>query len=909
MFSAAAIALLLLSPVLAETGVVAIPFADALARSAIQQERLDDVLEHAMIVGNGDINALVHSRGSRVIISLTKNDVWDARLLTENDPPLPTMKRLKELVAAGWPANGNKEWILPGATNYDGNDSYHANPFPCPLQCAEVVLNCSVAGSSDSGETGLWEMIRAQGSLNEFAREGATGIMRIKGNAEASNGFRYELNALSGAKFPQIDVTLRGTSNTRFFVDIMDTNNRPCFSSGWQNTPRKARTFTYDLPGDKTFSSIILYTWTEDGALAENVFERVVFKGKDNENEIPLGAVPGAPMPSRLSLEKAVAAIDPVPEKTHSAMVRALAQKNVFLITTDATAQLRTVTPDFLPAAQESNEGSVACIVQDVPGDPDWQGMQYAVALAQSKGKAVVSIVTSLESEHPKEDAVNLATTTLAEETDALIAEHESVWRGYWSASGVALDDPVLEQNWYRSLYFLRCVTKSGVVSPGLFAGLINATPAWHGDYHLNYNLQQTFWSAYITNHCDLAEPYDRLIRDYLPRGQWLARQVYDCDGAFYPHVLYAYEPQDPAACKSVNGRQYIHHVWGLTLGVAGFAVQPLWWRYKYAPDAELLRETTYPPLREVARFYASFVEGCERRDNGKVRLGPSVSPEHWGWTENLERNYDCAFDIAMVRYTLEAAIEAATLLNTDAALAAQWQQALELLPAYPTTDGTDSIVVDVADAPPMEYNISVPATPVYPGDVITWWSDAAAKDLFTRTTDTLKWNGNNATFMLAISRARLSMPKTNDWLREEIIARSRPNGTLTLNRLGHHFNSFGHYTEQFGAAQAISELLVQSVGDIIRVLPAWPLDKSVRFHQLRTQGGFLISGGCEDGRIQPIEIQSTVGGTLRILCPWESIDVKQGTEHRQLKPDPQGIVALDTKAGDVVVFGPANVD
>jgi len=95
----------------------------------------------------------------------------------------------------------------------------------------------------------------------------------------------------------------------------------------------------------------------------------------------------------------------------------------------------------------------------------------------------------------------------------------------------------------------------------------------------------------------------------------------------------------------------------------------------------------------------------------------------------------------------------------------------------------------------------------------------------------------------------------------------------LTLNRFRVNVPLGGHYPEQFGAAQAISELLVQSVGDIIRVLPAWPLDKSVRFHQLRTQGGFVISGGCEAGSIQPIEIQSTAGGTLRILCPWESIE------------------------------------
>lgn len=41
-------------------------------------------------------------------------------------------------------------------------------------------------------------------------------------------------------------------------------------------------------------------------------------------------------------------------------------------------------------------------------------------------------------------------------------------------------------------------------------------------------------------------------------------------------------------------------------------------------------------------------------------------------------------------------------------------------------------------------------------------------------------------------------MPGTADWVRGELAARERPNGTITLNRLGHHFNNAGHYTEQF---------------------------------------------------------------------------------------------------------------
>jgi len=874
-----------------------IPFKESLSRADIRQDRIDHVLDHGLIIGNGDINALIYSIADRIIVSLTKNDVWDARLLTENDPPLPTMTRLKELVAEGWPdAKGGGDWILPEGYELKENDSYHAYPFPCPLQCAEVFLDCGLNAKDSRGSAVPWEEIRAQGTRNEFLKEGEVGVMRIAGEAEASNGYLCRLDALDGAEYGTLKLRVRGTSNARFFVDIRDPWEHVTFSSGWQDTPQETKEFTFELPDDKKIGSIILYTWTTNGALAENIFEEAAFMGEKNQVAVSLGAPPAQPMPAHLSLEKAKATISAVPDKSHGAVIRALAHKNVFLVESEAKATLRTVTPDFLPPAQEGQKDGVEYIVQEVPGDLDWEGMRYAVAMARRDSKMAVSIVSSQESDDPCAEAIALAKNTLAE--DDAIARHEAIWRDYWSASGVAMDDAVLEQAWYRSLYFLRCVTKPGVVSPGLFAGLINATPAWHGDYHLNYNLQQTFWSAYITNHCDLAEPYDRLMLNYVTRGQWLARQVYDCEGAFYPHVLYAYEPQDPATCKSVNGRQYIHHVWGLTLGVAGFAVQPLWWHYKYAPDPDLLRSTTYPPLREVALFYAAFIEGCERNKKGQIRLGPTVSPEHWGWTAKLERNYDCAFDIAMVRYTFEAAIEAARILDTDRDLVERWEAALKVLPAYPTQD---NIVVDVDGAPPINYNISVPATPVFPGDVVTWWSDDTEKALFTRTIGALEWNGNNATFMLAISRARLGMEGSPAWLRDEIVARQRPNGTLTLNRLGHHFNNFGHYTEQFGAAQAVSELLLQSVGDIIRVLPAWPLEKPVRFENLRAQGGFLVSGGCEDGKLLPVEITSTMGGSLQLAISGERFSVEPKEIMQDIERDARGVVTIETKAGETL--------
>jgi hypothetical protein len=466
------------------------------------------------------------------------------------------------------------------------------------------------------------------------------------------------------------------------------------------------------------------------------------------------------------------------------------------------------------------------------------------------------------------------------------------------------LDDPVMERVWYRNLYFLRCVSKPGVVSTGLFAGLLDDKPAWHGDYHTNYNLQQTYWATYSANHAELTEPYDRLIAGYMPRARWIAKRVFDMEGAYIPHVLYAYEPTDPEACAMPNGRQYIHHVWGFSLCVAGFSVQPLWWHYLYAPDQEFLETTAYPAVRDVADFQAAFIEQCERNGD-KVVLAPTVSPEHWGWTEGFERNRNCAFDIGMFRYIFNAATEAATILGLDDAKVARWAAAEALLPEYPVSADDAQLIVDVQGAPPIEYNIPVPTTPVFPCDVVTFESTEAERAMFAHTLELLEHNGNNAPVMMAVARARLSTPDAWEFLHTELARRERRNGTLSFNRLvpPHRFNAFGHYTEMFGAALPVTELLVQSVGGVIRVFPAWPMEIPASFASLRAQGGFLVTAAVSDGKIGEVRIESTVGGRLRVLGPWAKTMVERDGAEVAVDASDAKILEMDTEAGAVVVL------
>lgn len=728
-----------------------IPYPSALVGANIQVAALENVCDQSLIIGNGDINALVWSDSGALVLNLTKNDVWDARLETVNDPPIPTLDLIKQLGKSGtaFPLkNNNNNYVLPEGMSWDAVDSYHAGAYPCPRQCARLVL----------------------------------------------------------------------------------------------------------LPTDSSHSA-----------------------------------------GGELDLQRAMARV------FDSVTIRALADQNAFLIKSNGNLRLEAIHSEGLPPAETGTRNGVYWLKQQIPGDLDWPGMTFAVAAFGKNEWKTAAIVTSLEAEDVVEAAVTHARNVLKTDPETLIARHDQVWQQFWSKSGISLKDSLLQQNWYRSLYFLRCVSKPGVQSVGLFAGLIDDTPAWHGDYHTNYNIQQTFWGALAANHPDLCEPYDRLMLDYLPRAKWLSQKVFSLEGAYYPHVLFAYEPPDPTTCKSRNGRQYIHHTWGMTIGVNGFSVQPLWWRYKYDPDPARLRNVVYPALREVALFYAEFIENCP--EEGTVRLGPSVSPEHWGWTKNLERNYDCTFDIALIRYTLKAAIEAAGLLGEDAALADRLCKVMARLPDYPETDTEPPIVVDVAGAPPIRYNIPVPTTPVFPGDGVTWWSEKAEKQRFTRTIDSLRWNGNNATVMLAIARARLSLPGTRNWLRREIQKRLRSNGTLALNTLEppHRFNDFGHYTEQFGVGMAISELLLQSVDDIIRIFPALAPNETASFTNLRTQGGFLVSAQGTPAAVEQLEIHSLYGGSLKLASPWKTIQARPNPDvpFESVPIDARGIIEIATQAGE----------
>jgi hypothetical protein len=852
----------------AATPAPAIPFAEALARAAVVQEKMAADIPGSLILGNGDLNGVLMLHGGHLRLWITKNDACDGRLDTAKDP---------DLVKIDIP---NHKWTNPP---HAINPPSWANLYPCPLNCGYVDFIAREAGPS------IWAVSRShlQAALAHDEKTGAF-VARIEGKPSDTAGWGF-VPKIAG-KAQRVVFKVSGSANAKWFADLGPGGG----NSGWIAATEQPSETSLAAPANQPPAEINFYVWTDDGKPAEVRLQSVVVidgKGMSQTQHPMLEAEASLP-PAKLDLARAAAFIgDPAqPEIT----ARVLAGHNAMVFETADAVSLAPCSAPFIPASPRGTDDGVEWILTTVPGDVDWPGMSFAIAHAAEGKRHAVAMVTSLENKDPKAAALALARATLAADPAPQIAAHEAAWREFWSKSGVDLSDAYLESVWYRNLYFLRCWSKPGVPPVGLFLGCLSDVMPWHGVPTTDYNFEQCFWGAFDTNHSELAEPYNQSMVDYLPRGKWFAKETYGLAGAFYPVNHFTHQIDDPALCKSKNQHMNFYLPWTYVPGADGWQVQNLWLAYLHHPNRAYLEKTAYPVLKEMAIFYAAFLDQCKKA-KGKAIYGPSYSPEH--------RDYgvdDTACDIAFTRLTLKAAIESAKILGGDDDLAAQWEKALALVPDYPVVPNSKPpIISDVRGGNKIEFNVVVPALPVFPAGEVNWWSPEEEKQIFAQTVETASWTGYNSSMILAGARARLSMPGTFEWIKKTFQERQMPSGYLLLMGGGYGRDTRGNYSEQVAATGIVSEMLMQGVGGIIRVFPAWPAEHDGKFANLSAERGFLVGAEQAGGVVTRIDVESTVGGTLRLLSPWPT--VRAG--NRALTPDAQGIVTLETQAGERFQF------
>jgi hypothetical protein len=167
------------------------------------------------------------------------------------------------------------------------------------------------------------------------------------------------------------------------------------------------------------------YVQSKSGTRAQNRINQIRLEGETAPLDIAAGMLDAGIKSARLDLSRAVA-------HAGDTTVRVLADRNVFLIETDKEVSLEEIKAPELPAAEQGARDGVQWLHAILPGDMDYAGMEYALAVESSGTLKAVSLVTSRDTrQNCRDEAIHLARGTVATPPATLVAQHEAVWVRY----------------------------------------------------------------------------------------------------------------------------------------------------------------------------------------------------------------------------------------------------------------------------------------------------------------------------------------------------------------------------------------------------------------------------------------------------------------------------------------------
>lgn len=408
----------------------------------------------------------------------------------------------------------------------------------------------------------------------------------------------------------------------------------------------------------------------------------------------------------------------------------------------------------------------------------------------------------------------------------------------------------------------------------------------WTNDFHLDINTQQNYWAAEITGLGELQQPLFRWIETLRASGRRTAADMYGAPGWVSHTVSNAWGYSAPGSGLG----------WGLHVTSGIWISLQLWEHFEYNRDLGFLADQAYPVLREAAEFFLAYL--TEDPATGWLLSGPSDSPENWylspeGDQCSLSMGATC--DRVLVEALFRICGEASELLGVDA----EFRRALfdargKLSPFRIGKHGQlQEWLIDFDEAVP-SHRHTTHLVALYPERQITPRDTPelarAAEVTIERRQAADGWEQTEwveANLMAYYARL-LQGDRAVQHLRGLIGDASEHNlmSYSVAGIAGVEENVYS-FDGNSGGTGAIAELLVQSTGTEIELLPAlptsWP-DGSV--HGLRARGGYTVDVSWRAGHLERAVIATPTEGPA-------SLRVRLGDEVIDLPVEPGSTVAI----------------
>ncbi|MFV1967934.1 MAG: DUF5703 domain-containing protein [Pirellulaceae bacterium] len=482
---------------------------------------------------------------------------------------------------------------------------------------------------------------------------------------------------------------------------------------------------------------------------------------------------------------------------------------------------------------------------------------------------------------------------------DRLRDEHEVWWRAYWGKSFLRLESPDSMAQWstasyYVHLYTLGCVNRGPV--PAKWdggAGLMRGDDRTWGLAEWVQEIRFTYLPLYAANRLGMAKGFSDHYTRMLPYLREQTKSMWGLPGLWIPETVLPwggvedwvlregdvhrkeFAPWDPANASYGRFHHYNRYV-GFLFTCASEVCWNYFAYYRYSGDEDYLASEAYPIIRDVAEFLSHLL--C-KGDDERYHLDPANGLETW-W---MVRDPADAMD--GIRWQFTTFIQLSELYQRDGDLRERCRAQLKALPDPPLgvwrTDGTVDTSID-AYAPAVRAgtrdrhrNFENPALyRLFPFG-LSGGIGSGDHGRAVRTFEQRIFPAMQSWSMDAIWAARLGLRDqacsllarhTKKWNRFRYGGWDSGNSTVFPDNLAvvPYFDGAGV------ACFALNEILLQSHGGILRILPAVAEDWSGAF-QLRAEGGFLVGVDFENGAARVIEIRSLLGNPCTVANPWGS--------------------------------------